>query len=486
MNLAIQKLGHGSELTSSSKVQKMTDIIGPREVNKRLPNLFYVVSSVLLLPIVAITYTAATIFHYPTVVIAFLTPLTTILLDRPLPLIGNLYPFLIVAGVVTFAVILWPSFPVDLKQFVQVNKLPLFLFIFVLIGEAVSAYINNLSIFSEFFLGRLAMIMLMTVVGVAAMRRRDYRKEFLAFAVGMGILGLLTILHVYGIFSLPFAMRILPPRTFLGIQFPVSRTLGIAMSFGKFGIMASFALAALLLPVPEKAKTTALRFIKPILLFLIISGILIAQGRGIFVTVLASLLVSLLLAVAFRENESRAERPSVKQNRALILIMIMVATSAVYSTLFSNSLVDANVFDVQSNIGQLNIITRVQSNQAGLQLLFENPIWGIGHGQYTTLSNAQISLHNHFLEQFVATGFLTGTAYLLFFFILMIRTWQIIVLPADPMQRNTASILFVGLFATIMEYFVFPGFFTEAFIIIGGLMMALHTFIQDQTAKYNL
>lgn len=410
--------------------------------------------------------------RHPLIVFAFFTPLLTRLLGRSdellnqhAILLSRIPPFLLLGLAMLLVGLAKGSRSLGL--ILGANRWSLLLYAIVLVAELLVLLRDGVSSDYLYFFGRTGFIVVVFAVMVNFNRITVARSALCAFTVGVGILGLLTVLHAFSILSLPIAMRPLAARTFWGFRFPVRRALGIAMSYGKFGIMSSLAMAVLIVSALSPYKVIRRRFIRWVLGACIMAGVAISQGRGVYIAVATTMVLAIIVSLKLGQGQTKPARPAV-----WLLIIVIIGLVLAAALFFSPSVAEIHLLDVQTVRSIENIAARVSANRVGLQLLLRNPVLGIGHGNVAFLGMIGEDIHNHFLEQFVATGLVGGLPYLLFHLSILVKTWRMLSLPKDMEVRGLGGIMFVGVTATLLEYQVFPGFFTEAAAFLFGLVMS--------------
>ncbi len=288
-----------------------------------------------------------------------------------------------------------------------------------------------------------------------------------AITYGAAIIGLLTIVHALRIWDVPVAWGLDPSRTFGPIKMPIPRTLGVAMSHNKFGIMAGVALATVILSAAVSESTVSSRWLRVLLFVLILAGCAITQTRAVYLTVVLVLAVSVCFLVGGR----RINRWLGKRNRSWFVALAYAALLVVANVLFPYVVPDALV-DVGTAQSARNVSARIEMGALGWLHFSRAPLLGIGHGAIDELTFDDTGIHNHLLEQFVSTGLVGGIPYLLFHMLVLVTALRLLEHP--PLWTGTAArVLVVGVVATLFAYQFFPGFFVSTFAVLGGLVASL-------------
>ena len=428
------------------------------------------VLAVLLFPAYALLWLLVT---YPLVVYSFLLPLLSLLIYRYGRLLWAVPPLV----ALSIPLLLFGMIKHDLlPRIVKRNQLVFAIFAVVMVFEVLALAYTGLS-GSNFFLGRMGFLLVAVAVAVNATNVKTMELSLFAITVGVAVLGVLTILHALDIFSLPVALDKLPARAFLGYRFPVPRTLGIGMSYGKFGIMASVAMVTLIFSTLSPYRIIKSLPLRIVLFLAVVSGILISQGRGVFLTVTTVSLFSVVAALQMRR--AAVLGPQAAMSRSWLLLFAVMAILAIAVGGFLPTVAELDIVDVETVNSLDNAAGRVQINRIAVDLLLQNPLFGIGHGNFVGMAGMGTGIHNHFVEQYVATGFIGGSFYLLFYLLLLLSAWRAFVRGTSLAVRMVAAIFFAGYMAVLLEYLVFPGFLAEAAAWLTGLILALNTLLED-------
>ncbi len=407
------------------------------------------------------------------VVFAFCVPLLT-LLHRYRNKTYVPIPPLVVLGAILFLLGLYVACG-KLGELVHPNRLLLYLVGAVVFFEMMAYLLHDARFGTKFLFGRMGFLAIMFGVFLNALDVRTIQKGMRAYLVGTIILSVLTVLHAFNIFSLPFAMAKLPHRTFLGFRFPVRRTVGIAMSFGEYGIISNLALAYLLFSIPLKRGME--RLLAVVASILIVVGILIAQTRSVLLgsaMVLGFGIISAYSSARWREH-SRFRRVSLAT-----FITNVIVLAIVFLLTFMPILGDIEALDVKTKAGHENVVRRVEWNWYAVDMIRARPLVGWGHYAY----NQQVGklLHHHFLEEAVATGIPGGIVYTLFFMTLLYTAWRIHARAEDTRIQTIAGALWIALFGSMVTWQWFPGFLVESIGFLAGIILAMN----NVTAKLSI
>ncbi len=152
------------------------------------------------------------------------------------------------------------------------------------------------------------------------------------------------------------------------------------------------------------------------------------------------------------------------QNLTILSITICVSLLALMSNILPMTVIDrmqnavqelvviADVRGVYITPENYAVIERLAHWQAALNMAQDNPILGVGFGNYDNayekyrLLNWEMSLdhaHNYYLNVLAETGTIGLLAYLLLFFVIIFKTWQARIHP-----DNTSRFITIGLLGT--------------------------------------
>ncbi len=281
---------------------------------------------------------------------------------------------------------------------------------------------------------------------------------------GAAFISLLAVLRVVQV--APDAAGVALGRTFGPVLMPFRRTLGVAMSPDKYGIMASVAVATLVVGASMQNGEGWPRPVRALLLIVTLAGAVISQGRGVYMTVLLAMGLS-VLAVRGAELARRLSGA-----RIAWFVAIAYATGLLLANLLFPYLAPQALVNVGSERSVRNVYSRIEANALGLQLLRQQPVLGIGHDTIEQLTFTTTGIHNHFFEQFVATGLVGGIPYLLFH--LLVLAGAVRLMGQAPLHLGAAArTLVISVLSIYLAYQFFPGFFVSIFALISGLVLWL-------------
>jgi len=285
-------------------------------------------------------------------------------------------------------------------------------------------------------------------------------------AYGVGVIGLLTLIHVLRIVDLPFALPVWPSRTFGPIRMPLPRTLGLAMSPNRFGILAAVALATAMAGAGGDERIVRPSWARALLFCVVMAAAAISQTRGVYLTVLLTLgLGGILLLASERATQWLASTKEAWLMAGSYAVLLTLA-NVVFPVVAPEWIVDVGI-----ELNGANVDLRVDANAMGWLLFKQAPLLGIGHGMFLRVTPLSEGIHNHFWEQLVSTGILGGIPYLLFHMLILVSALRLIGSSRSSVKA-VAKALIVSVSATYLAYQFFPGFFTPVFAVVCGLVLS--------------
>lgn len=283
---------------------------------------------------------------------------------------------------------------------------------------------------------------------------------------GVGVIGLLTLIHALRIVDLPFALPVLPSRTFGPIQMPLPRTLGLAMSPNRFGILAAVALATAMTGAGGNQRIVRPSWARALLFCVIMAAAVISQTRGVYLTVLLTLGLGIILLASDRATRRLAGTREAWLTVGCYAVALTLA-NVVFPVVAPEWIVDVGI---EQN--GANVTLRADANMMGWLLFKQAPLSGIGHGMFLRRTLLLEGIHNHFWEQLVSTGILGGLPYLLFHMLILVSALQLLGSWRSSV-RAVAKVLVVSVSATYLAYQFFTGFFTPVFAVLCGLVLSV-------------
>lgn len=286
-------------------------------------------------------------------------------------------------------------------------------------------------------------------------------------AYGVGVIGLLTLIHGLGIVRMPFGLALMPPRTFGSIRMPFARTIGIAMSPDKYALMAGLAVAALIGSFGSSRPMVRPGWMRVPLLLLALVGCVITQTRAVYIGVAFALCLA-----GFFWVMRKAARPWFATLAGACTVAAAFSLVLIVSNLLFLQVAPESIMDVGGARTVENVVVRSETNAVAWQIFQREPWLGIGHGRFEDLTFDIVGIHNHFLEQLVATGIIGGVPYLLFHLLILVRALRAAG-DSDLSRAAVSRALVTGVLVTYLEYQFFPGFFVSPFAIMCGLIVCL-------------
>jgi hypothetical protein len=299
-------------------------------------------------------------------------------------------------------------------------------------------------------------------------------------ACGVGVIGLLTLIHALRIVDLPFALPVWPGRTFGPIRMPLPRTLGLAMSPNRFGILAAVALATVMAGGGGNEPIVGPSWVRALLFCVVMAAAVISQTRGVYLTVLLTLGLGGILLLA----RNRAPHWLAGTKQAWLTVSSYAVLLTVANVVFP-VVAPEWIIDVGIEWDRANVSLRADANAVGWFLFKQAPLFGIGHGMLTELTPVDEGIHNHFWEQLVSTGILGGLPYLLFHMLILVSALRLLG-SSRSSSRAVAAALVISVSATYLAYQFFTGFFTPVFAVICGLVLSVQRQEQRRCCRQNM
>lgn len=341
------------------------------------------------------------------------------------------------------------------------------LYVLVCLIEALLMFYHHSDLGWAYVAGRVGfLLVLLSAIAVStdAAAAKDVLK---GMTCGVGVMGVLTLVHAMQIVNLPFGSTLAPSRTFGPFQMPLPRTMGIDVSPGKVGILGGIALSTVLLS--SGGSDRIVEGVRPrVLLFVLAAAaVAVTQTRGAYLAALAAIGFSTYFLIV-----RGRERPWFGSRLGSVLVVVLYFCSLVVGNLVFPVLAPDFILNVGGTRTAQNVFIRAESNVMGWHLLDRAPLLGIGHGNFIHFSFTEGGIHNHFWEQFVSTGLLGGIPYLLFH-MLVLQTALRQSGRAQGASRTVARAVCASVLAAYLGYQSFAGFFTSSLAILYGLVLSL-------------
>lgn len=407
--------------------------------------------------------------HEIAISICFLVPLLTYSHQDPTSIFVR-FPPIIIWSIVIIGVLVTSRYHM-MSEIWRYERGLITVYVLVIFTDwLIMIYFSNWEAISH-PISRISFFIIMWAVASGIYSERLLKRSLSAFLLGVFILSLLTILQALRITDFPFADQYRPARTFLGLTFPLPRTLGIRMSYGEFGILTSFALSIWLALHNSNIKIFYSRFMRLSLGGIILFAIMIAQARGIYLTIGMVIVLTIgLVRIRFGSNKLKF----IKERFILIFGIIVLFFVLVFFSLFNPNL--GPLMDLDAPNSEVNIVARGNMNVIAVRLWFESPIVGIGFGKFGNLAyeltGSGTGLHNHFLSRLLHTGLIGFIPYVIFYIFVIHRAYLLIWHSRSDLLRTAGIALFVGMIGTILELMIFEGIFVESSAVIIGLTIS--------------
>jgi hypothetical protein len=285
-------------------------------------------------------------------------------------------------------------------------------------------------------------------------------------AYGVGVIGLLTLVHALQILDMPFGAELAIPREFGGFEMPVPRTMGIDMSPGKVSMLAAVVLSTVIISPTGRHRVIDRRAMRVILFCLALAAVLITQTRGAYLVALTTLGLSGYLLLC------RDSSPWFARRKGPWLVVAGWAALMVLGNVFLLDLAPDFVLDVGAAQSVHNVHARLLANSEGLRLLCDSPLLGIGHGTFEYVARGPASIHNHFWEQVVATGIAGGLPYLLFHVLVAVALLRSAG-HCDSRYGAIGRTISAAVFGIFVGFQSFGAFFPATLAVLYGIALAI-------------
>jgi hypothetical protein len=316
--------------------------------------------------------------------------------------------------------------------------------------------------------GRVTFLLVMAATAAMCGRERDVQDGLRGLTYGVGAIALLTIVHALGLVEVPTAWPLRwAGRTFGALQIPFSRTLGVRMTYNKFGVLAAAALATVLAPSPEREPLIRPSWLRAALFAATLAAAVLSQTRGVYLTVLWTLGLSLALRLVMRRRSVWLAGPAGSWLAVGTYALLLVLGNVLVVSVAPQWLIDVGYAASVDNV-----FRRMELNAEGWSVLKDAPLLGVGHGTFALLTRRGQNIHNHFWEHVVSTGIVGGVPYLLFHMLILVRALQLLGSPR-PSVRAFAFAFAVSVSGTYLAYQFSLSFFTSVFAVLCGLLLSL-------------
>jgi len=204
-------------------------------------------------------------------------------------------------------------------------------------------------------------------------------------------------------------------------------------------------------------------------------GLVASGGRGAFLAVLSYLV--LWPTMCLRER--------IKNWWALLAVslVIVIGLLTVIPWLLENTFLGQRFVKVgYAEDNSANF--RLELIQIGLQLGLDNPIFGVGLGQFGSASGTGFYAHNEFVELFATTGFVGVTLYVLVYYTCWRRLSLVLRLNQEISARYWSNVARMGLLAMFMSGLTNrPNFLSEDSMFLMSFFIGIGLFFSKQNIR---
>ncbi len=316
--------------------------------------------------------------------------------------------------------------------------------------------------------GRVTFFLVMLATVATCHNVNDVKDALKGLTCGVGVIGLLTIVQATGFAELASAWPARwAGRTFGPLQIPFPRTLGLRMTYNKFGVLASVALATVLAPSAGDEPLVRPSWLRTALFLAVIAAVVLSQTRGVYMTILWTLGLMAALWLGKHRLTRWLSSGAGAWSAAGCYALLLVLGNVLFPVVAPESLIDVGYAQSVRNVE-----ARLDFNSQGWLVFKQAPLLGIGHGNFPSLQRWGKNIHNHFWEHVVSTGILGGIPYLLFHMLILVGAMRLLG-SWQPSSRTVAVVLVVSVSATYLAYQFSLSFFTSVFAVICGLVLTL-------------
>lgn len=355
----------------------------------------------------------------------------------------------------------------QLERTWRASPTELWLYSLVCVIEALLAFYHRSPYGWAFVAGRVAFLVIVLTTAAHCIDLSAATDALKGMTGAVGVISLLTIVQALQVIPVPSAWPGAVGRLFGFLRMPVARTLGIRMTYNRFGVMASIALATAMVLPTGYASIIRRSPVRAILFFGVSVAAVISQTRGVYITVLWAVGLGTLLVLA-RLRRFRW----LSSSRGAWMAAMAYGVLLVLGNLLFPLIAPEWVVNLGYEQSVLNVSRRLDLNALGWAALQEAPLLGIGHGSLPNLHPSVTNIHNHFWEHMVSTGIVGGIPYILYHLLILVGALRL--LGSDRMLlRAVAIVLVVSVSATYLAYQFFLGFFTAVFAVICGVVLSM-------------
>lgn len=284
--------------------------------------------------------------------------------------------------------------------------------------------------------------------------------QFLTVAMyTAAIVSLLSIVNL--VFPLPFGYTG-QPRSFGPLSFGISRSLGVWMSFGSFGILAvigaAFAGLRVFRPVlvhgPE--VTSYMRLFSAVAMVLILAGVILGQSRSTILAFLLAIIWGLAVATFHTDTRLRASTPK-------------LTGGVLFSGAISAGIKAPAVLNSFFGTNSASVAVRVEQYRFALELMSRRPVFGWGWGYFETAFGASYTVHNLWFLVGVSLGVPVFLLWIYFFAILGLEMFRGSI-ASDGRNQGYSFIGVTIIIGGTVEMALYPGFTPATAVLIGVLL----------------
>lgn len=280
------------------------------------------------------------------------------------------------------------------------------------------------------------------------------KKSILFLAIGVTIASVATII---GAIKPGFLIlgRQGEPSSFGPYLFPVPRTNAFFKTTGLYGQYVLSITPLILFSVIRENYFLRNRIILLLMFLVIVSGLLITQARGVWLSFMISTIVLLFIATRLKY---------LKLSTFIFIILC--------SPLFTYLIDIKKLFTYTYEMRITTIYGRILYNEYGLMVFMKHPILGVGNVTFDKVSPFKDQLHNMFIYKLMSGGLIGFIPYFLAIAIPMFLCYAIINKTENQDMQILSLALFTGLVAMLVEGLFFEGFGGGPMWLVIGLIVS--------------
>ncbi|WP_246984043.1 O-antigen ligase family protein [Halorientalis marina] len=301
---------------------------------------------------------------------------------------------------------------------------------------------------------RLGNVLVFAAVVFIAQSREDIHLLLRVLTVSLLGVSLLTILHSMGLVG--FGDFVNDPRNVLGYRIPFSRTLGVPMDYGNFGMYMCLGISTLVYESRQSGNRLALAALPVFML-----AVFISQSRSTWTAVAAVLaVIAIYDVVQYWNRRGISVKPIIG-----VLVPIVIVGTIVFVR-------------IMIQINPLTLRSRIKAYVNGLQIYSQHPLTGIGRATYYFEYGLTV-IHNGFLSVLISFGPFALIMLLIVYVLAFRNGVRAVVAGKDPFFWVTIFAAFIGM---TVELMLFDGSYTKILWLTMAILCVSSVLVGDGEA----